>query len=198
MDLNRDRIDYGRDVQVAGGMFITGTAEDNVRLDNRGRPYLTDAEYNKSLDRHVPTCVDLVLLCPGGQVLLGQRQQEPQPDWWVIGGAMYPRETFFMAAVRHAVRELGLRLDESRFDGEMLTALSLVWDTRAQEPVNAGCHTLSLSFLYRLTDEELSSIRHNAEYEALAPHRFDDVIGNSAFHPALQAMLIAAQKRIVG
>lgn len=194
---DRSRINYGRDVRVSGGMFVTGTDANNARLDGQGRPYLTDEEYGRSLDRHVPVCVDLVLLCPDGEkVLLGRRQQEPQPDWWVFGGAMYPRETYFQAAVRNATREMGITLDPGRFDSVPLTVLSLVWDTRAQQPVDAGCHTLSLAFLYGLSDEELASMRPNGEYESVAPFRLEDVIGMRAFHPALQAMVRAAEERI--
>lgn len=192
-----ERIAYATDVAIVGAnQFVTGTEESNMRLDAQPPGFLPDDTYSQVLDAFISTCVDLVLICPDGKVLLGRRQQEPHPDWWIIGGRMRCRETFYLAANRNSTRELGINLDMSRFDESPLGAFSLMWDTREQEPQENGRHDLSLPFIYRLSPRELRSIRPNQEYAGMKPFDIDEVIDGPAFHPALRAILLAAKQRL--
>ena len=58
------------------------------------------------------------------------REVQPQPDWWLIGGRMRigcsPQE----AAARNVKRETGLDLAPGRL--QFLTAVSMLWKHRKQ------------------------------------------------------------------
>jgi ADP-ribose pyrophosphatase YjhB (NUDIX family) len=185
------RINYEHDVNVnpTTREFVTGTPETNERLDERPPVYLDDATYGQALDAFVPTCIDVLVFHSDGRVLLGKRQQEPQPDWWVIGGRMRVRESFFAAAARNVKRELGFQIELARTDTTPIGAYSLVWDTRAQAPVFDGCHMLSLPLIYELTEEELHRLQPNAEYAEVAWFDPYEVMSDPAYHPAMRRMV---------
>jgi ADP-ribose pyrophosphatase YjhB (NUDIX family) len=189
------RIDYGRDVQVlhAGRHFVTGTAENNERLGARQRVLLPDDVYAQVLDEIVPTCVDLLLITEDKlRVLLGKRQQEPQPDWWLIGGRKRTRECDADTAARNAKRELGIDLDLARLDRRPLGAFSLVWDTRAQGEVFNGCHTTSLPYIYFVTAAELEAMVPNQEYAEVRLWHASEITNDGQFHPMLTEVLQVA------
>lgn len=184
------RVDYERDVvsNSKAGEFVTGTAANNERLDARPTVYLPDEEYGRALDAFVPTCVDVLVFRPDGKFLLGERQQEPQPDWWVIGGRMRTRERFADAAARNLKRELGLVVDPDRLSPAPVSVNSLIWDTRAQAPQEDGSHTLSLLFVYQINAEEVDMLVPNEEYASVAWFTPEDT-GHMPIHPALARMV---------
>lgn len=189
------RINYLRDVAVtAGGAeFVTGTNENNMRLDARPQAFLADDAYAAALDTLVPTCVDLVILTTDRRhVLLGKRQQEPQPDLWLIGGRMRTRERWAQTATRIMRSELGLTLDVGRLDPRPLGAYSLIWDSRAQEPKFDGCHTTSLPFIYWMEPGEVGQITPNAEYASVGLWPLGGLPPMGECHPALAEILTAA------
>lgn len=145
--------------------------------------WMKEEDYSKSLDNFVATCVDCIVLNSKEEMLLGKRTIEPQPDWWIVGGKMMPGETFEEAVVRNVKRELGLNIDSSRF-AFLPSIYSLVWSRRQQAPKDNGSHTVSITTILKITDNEVARIKPNYEYEALwwiKPENID-----SRFHPALK------------
>ena len=61
--------------------------------------WLSEEEYSKVLDTIVFACVDIILTYEN-KVLLAKRNVEPQKDWWIIGGRMFPGESPQETAVR--------------------------------------------------------------------------------------------------
>lgn len=167
--------------------YRTGTPESNERLDRQPPTYLDDDVYGEALKAFVVACVDIMVVGPDGRVLLGRRQQEPQPDWWIIGGRMRTRDTYLQAAARNVRRELGIIVDAVRFHSAPLGAYSNVWDTRAQAPQNDGCHTISFVMVYCATLEEVEALVPNEEYAQVAWLELRD-IAKGDYHPALRQM----------
>ena len=58
------------------------------------RKFLADKEYGEALDTLVKACSDMLLVHPdGARIFLGKRLVQPQPDWWFVGGRIFPGET---------------------------------------------------------------------------------------------------------
>lgn len=145
--------------------------------------FLGETEYAAVLDSIVIACVDIILVNITGEMLLGKRTTEPQPDYWIIGGRMKPGESLEEAAARNLKRELGIELGTDRFT--YLTTLSLVWARRAQEPKDNGSHTISVTMVANVSDGEIAGIRPNEEYSELLWIRPATVRYGTGFHPAL-------------
>ncbi len=145
--------------------------------------FLPDETYSQVLDSIVMACVDAVLMNSKGEMLIGKRAVEPNRDWWIIGGRMRPGESFEQAAAVNVERELGISIEPSRF--KYLCTYSVAWARRAEPPCENGLHQVSITMLVRVTDEEVSSIQHNEEYETLEWVYPTELIFNDGFHPAL-------------
>lgn len=92
-------IDYTKRAVTLSGIarqYVTGR---NLFADVQPL-YLPDDEYARALDTFVIVCVDIAIVNPNGQMILGKRQQEPHADWWIIGGRMWAGETFETTASR--------------------------------------------------------------------------------------------------
>lgn len=145
--------------------------------------FLPDEIYAQVLDSIVIACVDIALIDSDGEMLLGKRQVEPQADWWIIGGRMRPGESFEEAASRNVKRELGLTINPNRF--HYLCTYSTVWAMRAQKPKANGSHSVSITMVLRVSDDEITRIQHNEEYAALQWMDVHRVANSSNFHPAV-------------
>ncbi len=55
------------------------------------RTFVKDEEYALMLDNITKACADFLLVnkCTG-EVLIGKRNVQPQPDWWFCGGRVFP------------------------------------------------------------------------------------------------------------
>ncbi|MDO8560365.1 MAG: NUDIX domain-containing protein [bacterium] len=156
--------------------YVTGAFSSHAqRLD--------DETYATVLDNIVVSCVDCVLV-NSGQMLLGKRSREPQPDWWVIGGRMLPGESFETAAVRHCRRELSLEIPPERFT--FLAVASQVFARRAQLPQENGCHTVAVTMTTELTDAERAALSPNDEYRAVAWRDISEVATDGNLHKAIR------------
>lgn len=145
--------------------------------------WLKEEDYSKGLDNFVVACVDCMIINPEEEMLLGKRAIEPQPDWWIIGGKMLPGETFAESAVRNVKRELGLKIDGSRFVF-LQSIYSLVWSRRQQVPKNNGCHMVSIPAILKINNSEVMRIKANFEYNNLQWIKPEDI--DARFHPAVQ------------
>ena len=79
------------------------------------RSFLSDEAYGSALDCLVKACSDMLLVSLDGKVFLGKRRVHPQPDWWFVGGRIFPGETPIASCQRLLRRELGLEIEASRF-----------------------------------------------------------------------------------
>ncbi len=71
--------------------------------------YLTQIEFNKAIDLLPLISIDLVLINPEGQILLGQRRHAPAKKWWFTpGGRIRKNESFVKCLQRIIESELGL------------------------------------------------------------------------------------------
>ena len=101
------------------------------------RKFLDDKEYGEALDCLVKACSDLLLQSPDGQrIFIGKRLVHPQPDWWLVGGRIFPGETPVQSCCRLLRRELALEIDPARF--QTVCCQSLAWGMRQQPPMEHG------------------------------------------------------------
>jgi hypothetical protein len=78
--------------------------------------FLPDDQYGIALDNLVKGCTDILLLDPTGtKIFTGKRCVQPQPDWWFLGGRIFPGETPIQSSQRLLKREMGLDIDDNRF-----------------------------------------------------------------------------------
>ena len=95
------------------------------------RKFLPDKEYGEALDTLVKACSDMLLVSPDAKrILLGKRKVHPQPDWWFVGGRMFPGETPAASCCRLLRRELHLEIEPSRL--RPICCQSLAWAMREQ------------------------------------------------------------------
>lgn len=135
--------------------FITGTHARRGAL-------LPEEQYAAALDALVIVCVDVIPL-HAGRMLVSRRTWLPHADWWVNGGRMRAGEHYGEAAARLMRAEIGLDLAPERF--RLVGHYNLIWDQRAQEPREYGCHTLSATHAIELDADEVGRIRLNEEYD---------------------------------
>jgi len=75
------------------------------------RTRLPDTEYGIALDNIVKGCTDMLLLSADrSRLLLGKRKVQPQPDWWFMGGRIFPGEAPAQSCCRLLKRELSLEV----------------------------------------------------------------------------------------
>ncbi|MBI2045833.1 MAG: NUDIX domain-containing protein [Parcubacteria group bacterium] len=156
--------------------FVTGAF-------NRHAASLSAEEYAKVLDSVVVATADIAVINNRGEILLGKRTRAPWPDWWIIGGRMMPGESFEEAASRKLKEELSLDIEVSRLS--YIGTYSLVWGERAQEPIENGSHTVSITMTATITDKEMAALKPNDEYAALqwvSPEH----VSHSDFHSAIR------------
>ena len=160
------------------------------------RKFLADKEYGEALDTLVKACSDMLLISPDGErIFLGKRKVQPQPDWWFVGGRMFPGETPKESCTRLLKRELGLEISVSRL--RPVCCQSLAWGMREQLPKTNGTTDSQFVLSLQLEETELEKVvLDEKEYEAsqwVEPQSI--VMGN--FHPALKfavRSLLAARK----
>jgi ADP-ribose pyrophosphatase YjhB (NUDIX family) len=164
--------------------FITG----EVLLSEE---FLPDSVYSQALDALVIGCVDVIPI-HNGQMLIGLRNWEPQPDWWCFGGRMRKGEQYQIAAARNVRRELFHERDEIEINPDRFNLVgiyNLIWNKRAQKPVQNGCHILSVTMMLSLTDTEIALLRPNEEYRNIRWVLPDEIIQSPhAYHPCLVQM----------
>lgn len=153
--------------------------------------FLQDHIYSQALDALVIACVDVIPL-HNGHILIGRRSWEPQPDWWCFGGRMRKGELYQIAAVRNVKRELFHGIDDIEIDPDRFVlagVYNLIWDRRAQDPVENGCHMLSVTMMLSLTNAEVASLHPNEEYHDIRWILPNDLLNApSAYHPCLVQM----------
>ena len=153
-----------------------------------GTTWLPDAVYSQALDALVIACVDVVPVYRG-RILIGHRTWQPQADWWIFGGRMHKSEWYQQAAARNTRRELFSGRGDYEFELDRFRALAvynLIWDQRAQEPLDAGCHLISVTTTIRLTRQEVHDITPNEEYSEVKWIHPQAIIANSdTYHPCL-------------
>jgi ADP-ribose pyrophosphatase YjhB (NUDIX family) len=154
--------------------------------------FMDDAAYAKALDAIVVTCVDIALT-KNGQLLLGKRTRNPQPDWWIVGGRMRAGETFAKAAIRLLYGELFMPMTPERL--VPLTVFAAAWNERAFEPVNNGTHTLSVVLTAEITEAEAESLRFNDEYSDHGWNDFASIAADEQLHPAVHQVAQALTEK---
>lgn len=136
------------------------------------------------LDSIVIACVDILVVTASREIVLGKRSWHPQADWWLFGGRLKTGEQLTGAARRLANDELGLDINEHRF--EYLTTFAAAWNLRAHAPKENGTHSLSVVFVLSITSEEESTIAYNDEYTQIKVVARDVMAKESStYHPAL-------------
>ena len=121
----------------ASAMFQGFVPHHNTGGFTSHRKFLGDKEYGEALDSIVKACSDLLLQSPDGtKVFVGKRLVHPQPDWWFVGGRIFPGETPVQSCCRLLRRELSLEIEPSRF--QTVCCQSLAWGMRQQLPMTNG------------------------------------------------------------
>jgi len=149
------------------------------------RKFLADKEYGEALDTLVKACSDMLLISPDGKrIFLGKRLVQPQPDWWFVGGRIFPGETPARSCCRLLKRELGLEIDPARLNP--VCCQSLAWGMREQLPKENGTTDSQVVLSLRLTESEVEKVVLDPkEYETSAWVEPAAILAGS-YHPALQ------------
>lgn len=157
--------------------FVTGKFQSHAT-------FVPSEEFGMIRDNVVRTTTDCVVVNERGEMLLGKRSREPQPDWWIIGGGMKPGESFEISAARNIKRELSLTINPVRF--KYLNVYSFVWGTRNEPPKENGCHDVSITMVLLIDDVEIAVIKPNDEYKEMQWIKPQDVVPETKFHPAVR------------
>ena len=149
------------------------------------RKFLADKEYGEALDTLVKACSDLLLQSPDGtKVFIGKRLVHPQPDWWFVGGRIFPGETPVQSCCRLLKRELSLEIEPTRF--ETVCCQSLAWGMRQQAPMTNGTTDSQVVLSLRLSEAEVEKVVLDPkEYETSMWITPDELLAGH-YHPALK------------
>lgn len=149
------------------------------------RKFLADKEYGEALDTLVKACSDLLLQSPDGtKVFIGKRLVHPQPDWWFVGGRIFPGETPVQSCCRLLKRELSLEIEPARF--ETVCCQSLAWGMRQQAPMTNGTTDSQVVLSLRLTEAEVEKVVLDPkEYETSMWITPEELL-EGHYHPALK------------
>jgi 8-oxo-dGTP pyrophosphatase MutT (NUDIX family) len=149
------------------------------------RKFLADKEYGEALDTLVKACSDMLLISPdGNKIFLGKRLVQPQPDWWFVGGRVFPGETPAQSCCRLLRRELSLEIDPMRLNP--VCCQSLCWGMREQLPKENGTCDSQVVLSLQLTEAEVEKVVLDPkEYESSQWIEPKAVITGD-FHPALR------------
>ncbi|KAL7457965.1 hypothetical protein ACHAWC_009976 [Mediolabrus comicus] len=167
-------------------MFQSGIPYHETGTFKSRRTFLPDDQYGVALDNLVKGCTDILLLNPSGtHIFTGRRCVQPQPDWWFMGGRMFPGETPIESGQRLLKRELGLDITKDRFD--VVCAQAFAFGMREQEPKEHG--TTDAQFCYKvqlLNDDEVQKVvLDENEYSETEWKTPDEIIAGN-YHPALK------------
>lgn len=148
--------------------------------------FLPDDEYGIALDNLVKGCTDILLLNPPGtHIFTGRRNVQPQPDWWFMGGRIFPGETPIQSCQRLLRRELGLEIGSERFVA--VCAQAFAFEMREQAPQNHG--TTDAQFCYKvqlLNEEEVKKVVLDENEYSESEWKLPSEIIEGNYHPALK------------
>eukprot|EP00927_Polykrikos_kofoidii_P051548 TRINITY_DN45342_c0_g1_i1.p1 TRINITY_DN45342_c0_g1~~TRINITY_DN45342_c0_g1_i1.p1 ORF type:complete len:239 (-),score=39.70 TRINITY_DN45342_c0_g1_i1:94-810(-) len=149
------------------------------------RTFLPDAQYGVALDNVVKGCSDMLLISPdGSKIFLGKRIVHPQPDWWFVGGRIFPGETAIASCRRLLNRELSLDVEPSRF--RTVCVQSLAWHMRQQEPKGNGTTDAQVVLSFQLRDDEVEKVVLDPKEYSESDWKSPNEILEGNFHPALK------------
>mmetsp|Transcript_4178 Transcript_4178/g.9124 ORF Transcript_4178/g.9124 Transcript_4178/m.9124 type:complete len:233 (-) Transcript_4178:351-1049(-) len=166
-------------------MLISGIPHHVTGAFTSHRKFLADKEYGEALDSLVKACSDMLLVSPdGSKIFLGKRKVQPQPDWWFVGGRVFPGETPAQSCCRLLRRELKLEIETSRL--QPVCCQSLAWGMREQSPKENGTTDSQYVLSLRLEESEVTNVvLDEKEYET-SQWIDPQAILDGHFHPALQ------------
>lgn len=147
--------------------------------------HVDDTTYEVILDNIVVCCVDCVVV-HREKILLGLRKEYPYKGWWVMGGRMWPGESYRHTAQRVVEREVGLRIeDRQRFI--YIDTAGYVWTHRAQAPEEHGCHMEGNNFFLQISDAEHARIRPRADdFAELRWVKPNDILSDETHHASIR------------
>lgn len=135
--------------------------------------YLTDKEFSQIFSKVPRICVDIVIRNEKG-VLLSLRAHDPYKGMWHIpGGTLYKDETFAIAAVRIAKRELGVAVIPKRCLGVM--------EFFQENRFNTSIHSISIGFEVDLADDNFVLDGDTAEVKFFKQSPLNFVQGQKDF-----------------
>lgn len=194
---------------IPDGMHIRPLSQNGISVEYDGKTLLYPSEvvthpYPLALSSLAIKCVDIAVVdVDKGLMLIGDRDQEPQPGPWIIGGRKRAGETDIEAAQRNLKRELDITPEPGEF---MSIGMSydMIWDTREQDPTYnengqqvAGCQMVSSPVILPVDSAELQTA-HNEEYSGLTWMKLDDIVDSPSgtYHPALVDMAFDTMERL--
>jgi len=167
-------------------MFQSGVPYHETGTFKSRRTFLPDDQYGIALDNLVKGCTDILLLDPTGtKLFVGKRIVQPQPDWWFLGGRMFPGETPVQSCMRLLKRELGLDIDHERFS--VVCAQAFAFGMREQAPKEHG--TTDTQFCYKVQlkdDAEVKKVVLDEEEYCASEWKLPKEILEGNYHPALK------------
>ncbi|KAL7525547.1 hypothetical protein ACHAXR_001051 [Thalassiosira sp. AJA248-18] len=167
-------------------MFQSGIPFHETGKFKSRRTFLPDDQYGVALDNLVKGCTDILLLNPDGtHIFTGKRCVQPQPDWWFMGGRMFPGETPIQSGQRLLKRELGLEIESERFN--VVCAQAFAFGMREQEPKDHGTTDTQFCYKVQLKDEEeVKKVVVDEEEYCDSEWKLPSEILEGNFHPALK------------
>ena len=148
--------------------------------------FLPDDQYGIALDNLVKGCTDILLLNPPGtHIFTGRRCVQPQPDWWFMGGRIFPGETPIQSCQRLLRRELGLDIASERF--VTVCAQAFAFGMREQEPKDHGTTDTQFCYMVRLvSEEEVQKVVLDENEYSESEWKLPSEIIEGNYHPALK------------
>lgn len=167
-------------------MFQSGIPFHETGTFKSRRTFLPDQTYGVALDNLVKGCTDILLLNPAGtHIFTGKRCVQPQPDWWFMGGRMFPGETPIQSGQRLLKRELGLEIEGGRFG--VVCAQAFAFGMREQEPRDHGTTDTQFCFRVQLRDEaEVKKVVVDEQEYCDSEWKLPSDILEGNYHPALK------------
>lgn len=167
-------------------MFQSGIPFHETGAFKSRRTFLPDDEYGIALDNLVKGCTDILLLNPAGtHIFTGKRCVQPQPDWWFMGGRMFPGETPVQSGQRLFKRELGLEIESERFS--IVCAQAFAFGMREQEPKEHGTTDAQFCFKVQLkNEEEMKKVVVDEQEYSDSEWKLPTELLEGNYHPALK------------
>mmetsp|Transcript_10784 Transcript_10784/g.19931 ORF Transcript_10784/g.19931 Transcript_10784/m.19931 type:complete len:236 (+) Transcript_10784:353-1060(+) len=167
-------------------MFQSGVPYHETGTFKSRRTFLPDDQYGIALDNLVKGCTDILLLNPTGtHIFAGKRCVQPQPDWWFMGGRMFPGETPVQSCQRLLKRELGLDIGRERFTA--VCAQAFAFGMREQVPKEHGTTDTQFCYKVQLKNEgEVKKVVVDEQEYCDSEWKLPSDILDGNYHPALK------------
>ena len=133
--------------------------------------FIEDSLYKEILENTVIAPVDIIFLNEKNEILLGKRTNKPlQGAWYFPWWRIHKWETLKQCAVRKALEETWINIIVPQL--RLLGAYDDIFPDSAIEGISTHC--VASMFVYRLSVDEISIIKTDAQHDEMRFFTLDD------------------------